>query len=305
MRIYAWLILLILFSSIAYAGVLTVDRTVGPGGTTFTLTWRQGCPTGLLGPNQCHPDEERIPLWCPLDSTGSTSLRNNASVCGCPIHFKPDLRGEDCDACPNPCDSCPSGTTCTPPTTDWCTTPPVCVPNTPIFIGYYSISGVGGNLPTCSNKRGQILYGTPLGDGTYFDCYNSGRACASGFEFVRPADSALVGYTDELCSGFSGRYSVWDGRECRCDSFCTSDCSGSSGGDNACNGDNECPHTSRSICLDAVWKQDQVASGICTYDDPRKCDYDDWESVGASVDCSRSSCFGIPMICSNGECVCT
>jgi len=145
--IFIALVIFFVLSSITYAGLLTASRVEGPDGTTFTVFWGQGCPTGTLGPNQCYSDNQ--PFWCPLSSRGNTALVKNSSACNCPSNERRHPNGIDCIACPDPCDSCPSDTTCTSPTTDWCTTVPICDPIVvpcPYFCApsYSECSNLGG-----------------------------------------------------------------------------------------------------------------------------------------------------------------
>jgi hypothetical protein len=273
MRVYVWLILVLLFASVVYAGVLTVDKTVGPGGTTFTIFWRQGCSTGSLGPNQCYSIQ---PFHCPISSTGDTSLVANCSSCDCPQHSNCSTAGTVCDPCVYPCDLCPSGTYCAndPILTDWCTTEPDCQPIPavePVFIGYVPIAGVSGTNPTCGTKRGRFIYGTPNGDGTFSDCYvPTSRPCPSGYEMLRHDDSITIGYTDILCiSGTYSdiRYSIIDSRTCRCDSSCTSCNGGTPINEGPCDhlcGDPGCSNNWDCVqCCLAMGESESHCFGLC------------------------------------------
>jgi hypothetical protein len=76
------LIIIVLLSAVVHAGYLDVTKTVGTGGTTFTLQWFQGCGSDtrveyhngvffrnmnlMLGPNSCN--------------SGSATLGNHRAV---------------------------------------------------------------------------------------------------------------------------------------------------------------------------------------------------------------------------------
>ena len=100
------------------AGILTGTRSVGEGGTTFTLYYYQGCPSqtvtisGLTattidtGPNTCAQTTDGIilrPFYCPIDSQGGRvgdELVQNCNECDCPyLHYCHGPTGE-CRACP-------------------------------------------------------------------------------------------------------------------------------------------------------------------------------------------------------------
>ncbi|MFT4309482.1 MAG: hypothetical protein ACMXYL_03265, partial [Candidatus Woesearchaeota archaeon] len=195
-----------------------------------------GCSTGSLGPNQCHPTD--LPRWCPLDSTGSTALRDRCGYreggrdidfCGCRIHFECVYTTGACRACTDPCRRCPPGASCTSPTTDWCTTDPVCT----VFIGYTS-----PNTPSwtqsCEDRQGKYLYGVYRGDGTYDDCLLEGTVCASGrrLRYSPPftVEGVPLGPIQDLCPDGHivdgnvwriGQWDVYTGYRCASDSECT------------------------------------------------------------------------------------
>ncbi|MFT4308948.1 MAG: hypothetical protein ACMXYL_00465 [Candidatus Woesearchaeota archaeon] len=302
MRIVVWFLLIVLLSGVVYAGVLTGTRSVGPEGTTFTLCYRQGCSTGSLGPNQCHPTNQ--PRWCPLDSTGNTALRNNASYCNCPIHFEPDDDGINCRACRNPCERCPDDYSCTSPTTDWCTTDPTCIPPVPVFVGYARFTS---NRASCPELRGQYLYGVPRSDGTYGDCFLFSRVCDRG-DGLR-SSGVILGHIMEVCpdgytdiyGGFrtTGLITVQTGTRCRSEDDCTSGAPSPPEFPPDCTGPHQCPDVPNNMC-DGSYAVRTMATGICV---SGSC-YTDTPYEITRKDCSQEYCFGIPMICNNGFCSC-
>lgn len=122
------------------AGILTGTRSVGSGGTTFTLSYYQGCgPTSIvrfgnnvnfpnpglsLGPNQCNlgaPDGNNRAIHCLIGSraaytSGYVDAMVNCSSCPCESVFEthfwclsstqtPPYSCEQCDRClDEPCD---------------------------------------------------------------------------------------------------------------------------------------------------------------------------------------------------------
>lgn len=181
------------------AGVLTGQPlSYNTLGTTFRVNWAQGCSSAALGPNMCSALK---PRWCPIDSIGTTLLRNRASVCGCPANYEPS--GDNCNYCDDPCDACSSDETCTW-SGDRCNAVPTCTPDS-------------GPSCTCQQSNGDtaFCYYDSLGrcQGTGVSCSDSctGGSTPPSGDCSDDGECSHLRYTDYECNGEVSEKVVTDG----------------------------------------------------------------------------------------------
>jgi hypothetical protein len=315
MKLIIWILIASLLVSTVYAGVLEATHTVGTGGTTFTLTWRQGCPTGLLGPNQCHPT---LPWWCPSDSIGTTNIQQNCGSCGCAFRSGTYCDTADpweCQACDVGCsDVClPGWISCSFDYLDGCNVGNV-VCNYPAptmqVVGYaeptsYTLSS------ECEYRQGKYLWGIPNGDGTYRDCDLRGVVCAQGRRLRLGLSPAYtIGSIHLVCPGGHSRdgYGNWlyhwdihSGYRCPSDSECTS--GGADPTPSGCTGNHECLDVVTKHCENnkvyTTRAYGECHGGECYAGTPY--------SIEMTQDCSLTNCppgYTMPMTCMSGECKC-
>ena len=200
---FAIFVALLVASSIfaVHAGVLDA-RSEGTTaeGTLLVATWSQGCSTFSLGPNQCHPTSQ--PLYCPLASTGSTSLQADCGGCGCTYGS-----GTHCPTGEGPCQACgltcndvcsPGWTSCSFDYADECSTTNVVCNYEPELIGY-------GYRNNCEHMEGRHVHGVPDGSGTYTDCTVDTRVCTN--QRLSLPSSDFMGSVFDLCpEGYTDEY---------------------------------------------------------------------------------------------------
>jgi len=156
------------------AGRLWATATESSGGTTFTVSWAQGCTTtslSSLGPNACHSEK---PWFCPVGSQGGNEYVQRSGICGCDANSKPDSLGITCDECVFPClnnGGCEDYERCVT-WGDWCDNNKDCVCN--IFTEAEGCS----YFSTCSGGQTCEYTGGDRCDARNYRCVSSGPPCS-------------------------------------------------------------------------------------------------------------------------------
>jgi hypothetical protein len=309
---------IVLLGVVVRAGVLDFDAgDTSASGTLYTATWSVGCPSYSLGPNQCYSTQ---PLYCPVDSRGTSFdvLEPHCGGCGCPYGSGthcPTNGPDPCEACRLTCDDVcsPGWTSCSFDYADECEViNVVCNYPEPEWIGL--VVQRRGDI-NCNDRRGNHLYGTPNGDGTYDDCHANVTvwACPSH----QRVQVNTVGTLLDICpDGYiqsewgtpkigASDYDVYRPLSCLGDTKCDDEElpppePPPSGG---CSGDDECTHVAYTeyLCRGSypdTTSDMNVNVGECQLGYCQS--ITDW-TESDSLDCNSGSrataCAGFPMAC--------